>query len=103
MRRPSLGVCAVAGLLALSVGCQSLDLDLKLFDKGAPVGDRVVTGSLEAVAQSTQANLTKLGLAAEITKQGEAYYVTSRTSTGARFTLVLTREQTAQGEQTRVR
>jgi len=63
----------------------------------------VVAGSLEVVAQSAQASLTQMGLAATVNRQGEAVSIASKTAAGAKFTLVLTREKTKDGEQTRVR
>jgi hypothetical protein len=85
-------------------GCAGSNVAGVFFAQTAgPDGDRVVAGSLEAVANSTQAALSRLGLEAVATPKGEAVHITSKTKSGAGFTLVLTREQTRQGEQTRVR
>ena len=64
--------------------------------------DRLVAGSLEAVAQSTHNTLTQLGFAASRTQKGDAIYITSKTVAGASFTLVLTRVKTPEGEKTKV-
>jgi hypothetical protein len=105
MRQASLGLCAVGGLLVVLAGCANNDFaGLFLLKSQGPGGDRVVAGSLETVAHSTQTSLRQLGLAAELSRQGEAFHVSSVTSGGARFALVLTRERSAQGtEQTRIR
>lgn len=96
--------CAGGLALVLLSGCASLDLSGFFALQGQATGhDRVVAGSLEAVAQSTQTTLTQMGLAATVNRKGEAVYISSKTAGGARFTLVLTREKTKDGEQTRVR
>jgi hypothetical protein len=89
--------------LAVISGCASLDLTGFFALQGQTPGlDRVVAGSLEAVAQSTQTTLTQMGLAATVNRKGEAVYISSKTAGGAKFALVLTREKTKDGEQTRV-
>jgi hypothetical protein len=97
------GVCAV-GLLVLSLsGCTLTDcFSLAVFQGGKPGGDRIVAGSLETVAESTKNALTQLGMAAVVSRNGEAIQITSTTKGGAKFLLVLTREKTKDGEQTRV-
>ena len=96
-------VCAGGLALVFLSGCASMDLTGFFALQGQATGhDRVVAGSLEAVAQSTQTTLTQMGLAATLNRKGEAIYISSKTAGGAKFTLVLTREKTKDGEQTRV-
>ena len=96
-------VCAGGLAFVLLSGCTSLDLTGFFALQGQNVGhDRVVAGSLEAVAQSTQTTLTQMGLIATVNRKGEAIYISSKTAGGAKFSLVLTREKTKDGEQTRV-
>jgi hypothetical protein len=97
-------VCAGGLAFVLLAGCASMDLSGFFALQGQTAGhDRVIAGSLETVAQSTQNMLTQMGLAATINRKGEAIYISSKTAGGAKFTLVLTREKTKEGEQTRVR
>ena len=96
-------VCAGGFAWLFLAGCASLDLVSFFSLQSQSSGrDRVVSGSLETVAQSAQATLSQMGLAASITRNGEAISIASKTATGANFTLVLTREKTKDGEQTRV-
>lgn len=99
-----LAVCVSGVCLTLLAGCASLDQFGGLFalESDAAGKDRVVTGSLEAVAKSTEANLTQMGLQAVSTRKGDAIHVAARTKHGAEFTVVLTREASQVGEQTRV-
>jgi hypothetical protein len=100
MIRAMLAFCAVAGLVLSFAGCSNLSF----FAQGElPAGDGLVAGKLDDVAISVQGKLTRLGFNAVLTQQGEAIHLSSTTKTGARFTLVLTREMTPQGEQTRVK
>lgn len=105
MRRANVAVCAIGGLLLVVAGCANNEVaGLFLLQNAGPKGDRLVTGSLETVAQSTQSSLRQLGLAAELTRDGEQFYVHSATRDGISFALVLTRQRSAQGtEQTRIR
>ncbi len=95
-------VCASA-LTMLAAGCKTLDVaGIFSLQSDAAGRDRVVAGSLEAVAQTTQTSLTQLGFAAVMNRRGEAIYIASKTGSGSGFTVVLTREKTKDGEQTRV-
>jgi hypothetical protein len=103
MKRWKEFVCAGGLAFVLLSGCTSLDLTGFFALQGQNIGhQRVVVGSLEAVAQSTQTTLTQMGLVATVNRKGEAIYISSKTAGGAKFTLVLTREKTKDGEQTRV-
>ncbi len=96
-------VCAGGLMFVLLAGCASFDLvSFFALQSQASGRDRVVAGSLETVAQSAQTTLSQMGLAATVNRKGEAIYVASKTAAGAKFTLVLTREKTRDGEQTRV-
>jgi hypothetical protein len=97
-------ICAGGLLFMLLAGCASFDLvSFFALQSQGPGRDRVVAGSLDVVAQSAQTALTQMGLAATMNRKGEAIYITSKTAAGAKFTLVLSREKTKDGEQTRVR
>ena len=95
-------VCAGAVTCVLFAGCASFDVASFFSLQSQPSGrDRVVVGSLETVAQSAQTSLGQMGLTASANRKGEAIYIDSKTPSGAKFTLVLTREKTKDGEQTR--
>lgn len=97
-------VCAAALTSVFFAGCASFDVAGLLSLQSQTAGrDRVIVGSLETVAQSAQTSLGQMGLAATVTRKGEAIYIDSKTPSGAKFTLVLTREKTKDGEQTRAR
>lgn len=104
MRLARRGLCALGFVTVMLTGCAAVDFDFNLFaaQNGAPGGDRVVAGSLDVVAESTKATLNRLGLVAEVTKEGEAVYISSVTRTGAKFTFVLTRDKAKDGEHTRI-
>ncbi len=94
---------AVLGLMLLA-GCKSVDFSSFVSLQSTNEGrERVVTGSLETVAESARANLTQMGLAAVVNRDGETIRVASTTPTGSRFTLVFKREMGKDGEQTRAR
>ena len=96
-------VCAAGFMFLFAAGCASTDLTAFFaLQSQTPSHDRVVSGSLEVAAQSAQTTLQQMGLAATVNRKGEAIYIASKTSSGAKFTLVLTREQSKNGEQTRV-
>ena len=97
-------VCTASLACVLLAGCASFDLvSVFSLQSQASGNDRVVAGSLETVAQSAQTSLGQMGLAATVNRKGEAIHIESKTPTGAKFTLVLTREKTKDGEQTRAR
>jgi len=99
-----LAVCAGAGLALFVAGCANSNFAGLFFAQGdVPTGNEVVAGKLEVVAATTQAKLARLGFNMVLTNQGEAIHLTGTTKTGATFTLVLTREQEAQSEQTRIK
>jgi hypothetical protein len=96
-------VCATGLAFLLGAGCASTDLSAFFALQSQTAGrDRVVAGSAEVVAQSAQTTLKQMGLAATVSRKGEAFYIAGKTAKGAKFTLVLTREQSKNGEQTRV-
>jgi hypothetical protein len=95
-------VCAGGLGFMLLAGCASLDVvSYFSLQSQTPSRDRVIAGSLETVAESAKTSLGQMGLAASVNRKGEAIYIASKTATGAKFTLVLTREKTKEGEQTR--
>jgi hypothetical protein len=96
--------CALAlGWISLA-GCSSFDIASMVALKSDSLGrERVVSGSLETVAKSTQSTLSQMGFAANMTRKGETIRISSKTAAGASFTMVLTSVKTDTGEQTRVR
>lgn len=103
MIRAMLAVCAGAGL-ALLAGCANTSFTGMFFAQNdLATGDGVVVGKLDDVALSTQAKLQRLGLQVAMTREGEAIHLSSATRGGATFKLILTREMTPQGEQTRIK
>ena len=104
MTRASLGVWAGAGLAILLTGCSANELVSGLLvGRTGPDGERIVYGSLEAVAQSTQGTLTQLGLVVNRKDEVGVVRLASTTRSGAHFDLVLTSERTYQGERVHVR
>jgi hypothetical protein len=99
MRRALVALWAAAGLLCLLAGCSGNTLVQGLLAGGVtPNGDRVYAGSLDVVAQQMQGKLTNLGLHVSRTDQTGVVRLSSTTASGAQFCLVLTEEQTNQGE-----
>jgi hypothetical protein len=104
MIRAMLAVCAGAGLALFQAGCANTNFAGLFFGQSdIPNGDGVVVGKLDVVAASTQAKLQQLGFKVAMTQEGDAIHLTSATKGGATFKLVLTREMTRQGEQTRIK
>ncbi len=106
MARANLAVCAVGvGLLTLA-GCAANGLSsfagLFALESETTGSDRIVSGSLDMVAQNTQAALSGMGLACTMNKDGETVRLKSKTAKGAEFAIVLTRVKGTTGEQTRV-
>jgi hypothetical protein len=103
MKRNIQVIWAGAWVLLMVAGCSALDLTGFFALQGTDYSrDRVISGSLDAAAESTKSSLEYLGMAAKVDKDGEAVRIASQTPTGARFTLVLTREKGKENEQTRV-
>jgi hypothetical protein len=100
MRKVALGLWAGAWLL-VAIGCASSDVMGTLFLQGG--NERVVVGSLEDVAKSTQGTLQRLKLKADLTQQGDKIFIDSALESGARFRLVLTQDKKGGAEQTHVR
>jgi len=97
-------ICAASLVLLCLAGCESSQLTgFFALESHANGRDRVVAASVDSVAQSAQATLSNLGMEATVTRQGEAVRVASKTSKGALFTLVLTREMVNGLEHTRAR
>ncbi len=86
-------------------GCSNFQVDFASMTrlKSASLGrERVVSGSLESVASSTQSTLNQMGFVVNTSRKGDTIRVSSKTSSGAAFSLVLTRIKTEAGEQTKV-
>ena len=100
-----LAICAGSLIAALAVGCENLDKVSSFFTVDAEVtpNNRVINAPLEQVSVTTQTQLTSLGYAATVTKQGEEVRISSKNSLGYKFTVVLTSIKGKDGEQTRAR
>jgi hypothetical protein len=96
-------VCAAAGALLFLAGCASDYFNLTFLASTSSGRDRVFTGSLESVTQSTQAALRQLSIATDARPEGDAVRIYCTTKDSKRFVMVLTREKSEQGEHTRVR
>jgi len=92
--------CAVGLCFVLAVGCSTLDLDLSFFGLNNDGNERVLTGSLEGVAKSTQATLTQVGFTATQTRNGDTIRIASKTAGGKSFTVVLKSARGPSGEET---
>jgi hypothetical protein len=100
----AIGALLVCGCVWFAVGCKNVDMLGALGLQGTPDGnERVVSGSVDAVAETTTRALGRLNLKANVTRDSQKVYIDTATQTGARFRLVLTREATAAGERTRIR
>jgi hypothetical protein len=91
--------------LAALIGCKSSELSGFLALQQAE-SSQIVVGTPNEVALSVKTSLEKLSLKVEASEQGDqgnAYYLTCRTKSGARFKLVLTRDKSGTAEQTHIR
>jgi hypothetical protein len=97
-------ICAIAlGWIGLA-GCNSIDVASMVTFKSDSMGrERIVGGSLQMVAQSTQSTLNQMGFITNTKHDRETIRISSKTAAGAAFTFVLTRVKTDSDEQTRVR
>jgi hypothetical protein len=103
MTRVKWMVCAV-GIMCLSLtGCRSDGGTWQGFLGLATEDGQVLVASQDTVAASVQASLSGLGLMASVTRDGEDLRIASKTPTGKKFTVVLTRQKTPDGERTHVR
>jgi hypothetical protein len=91
--------CAVGLCFVLVVGCSTLDL-AGLFALNNDGNERVITGSLEGVAKSTQSALTQVGFTAIQTRNGDTIRIASKTAGGKSFTVVLKSARGPNGEET---
>jgi hypothetical protein len=101
MTRASLGIWTGAGLALLLAGCSPnlfMAADAAAVGAVAPGGEQVVYGKLDVVAKNTKTSLEHVGLHVEQTAQGGAIRLASATRYGKRFVVVLTSDQTKQGE-----
>lgn len=100
MNRSGWGLGVVVVSLILGGGCETLQrLDLSLASSTAG-RERVVTGSVQSVARSTQIVLEEMGMQATLHPDGEVVRVRAATSRGQKFDVVLAR--TTEGR-TRIR
>ena len=106
MKRASLGVCALGGVLLVLAGCSSLDLgfDLGSGAVGAAGNVRVMDGSPDTVAVTLRDTLTKRGLKeVQIAKGADSTVVQAKTASGLACAFMLKSVRGADGrEQTHV-
>jgi hypothetical protein len=104
MRRLKGIACAAGLVVILQTGCASLDLaGFLALNSDANGHERVVAGSVEVVAQSTQNTLSQMGFTTSMNREGDTIRITSRTAAGKNFTVVLVRSTNQGVDQTRVR
>jgi hypothetical protein len=104
MARVAGGVGAAGLVCLLLAGCNLTDFNLNASAfLASGNNDRMVAGSVETVAASTEATLQQLGLFVARTQEGEAIRIKTTTRTGQHFSLVLTQQKSDRGELTRVR
>jgi hypothetical protein len=87
---------AVGGGCALNVGNTRVDVAVK-------VDEQAINASIDTAAARLKAELERRGLQVAISQDGDAIKVISRTKGGDQFTLVLTRQEVAGKELTKVR
>jgi hypothetical protein len=94
------GVYVGGLLLLLLAGCSGNAFLAGLVGlETTPTGDTVIVGSLEVVAADVQKKLEKFGLIVSRTEEAGVARLTCATRSGARFQLILMREQTYQGDE----
>jgi hypothetical protein len=113
MRRKGTGLGVLS--LIVAAGCGSIDVrgrDFAFQGRTTPLGaqggaailgNQVVQGTVDEVAASMQASLEALGMTAVVIQDGDQVSVKGKRPDGKELAFVLQREQTAQGQQTRVR
>lgn len=94
-----------AGLLVLAaVGCgTAFRIGNTNVQVAVQFDDQLVKNSIDRVAQKLERALRDQGLQVVVTNEGETVRVASTSRSGEKFSLVLTRFQGSQGEQTRIR
>jgi hypothetical protein len=104
--RAGLGVIVV--VLVVLAGCEMVGLrpDLeplaRVIELDSP-RDHVVAGPQATVASSAQAALEQLGLSVVPTWDGDDIHLNTYTKSGQQLTVVVSRQQTDEGEHTRLR
>lgn len=97
--------CVLSGVgvcLLFLAGCTLESFSLK-YRQNDPAGrDRVITGSVDTVAFSTQAMLRDLGFTAVATQEGQMVRLTCNNSRGTTFYVLLTRVENQGEARTRV-
>jgi hypothetical protein len=105
MSRAGAIIACAAGLLLGAVGGCTLDATSLNVFVASNDSEKVISGSLETVASSTEKKLVAMGAFVNKSQEGDTIRLTSCTpeTQGKRFDLLLTRVKGANGEQTRVR
>jgi hypothetical protein len=96
-------VCAVVVLLLGLAGCQPTNAFVKVQEDNPVSGEPLVAGSLETVADRTQAMLKGLGFNAVVSREADTIRLECSTDKGKHFALVLERWVNQAQESTRVR
>lgn len=89
------------GFLVVLAGC-AFQLGNSTVQVGVKVNEQAVNDSLEHVSQRIQNEMNRLGLQVAASNQGDMVRITSTTKSGQKFTVLLSRVRTPQGEQTNV-
>jgi hypothetical protein len=99
----AIGAIAFCGFVWVAAGCSNLDVFGVLALKDMNGNERLVSGNLDAVVETTKTSLAKLNLKASVNRVGQTVYIDTATQTGIPFRFVLTREASPAGEKTRIR
>lgn len=102
MHRQASLIAASAVVLLATAGCTLEQFRVNVLGLSSDTSGHVIAGSLESVTSSTQGTLRQMGLFVESKKTGDTVRLTSKTQTGRTFSLVLRRQKTEHGEQTRI-
>jgi hypothetical protein len=105
MKRASLAVGALGGLMLLLIGCKSFDLglDMALSGADAAANVRLIDGSPDVVALDLQKTLKNTGYEAVIVKTDSTVVLETKSTAGLRFSLILKSQPSPNGrEQTHV-
>ena len=101
MTRARCAVSSIGMCLLLLTGCTLDSLTVK-YRQGDAGRDRVIAGSLDSVAMSTQGMLRDLGFTAVASQEGQTVRLTCTNSHGARFYVLLSKIENQGEERTRV-
>jgi hypothetical protein len=89
------------GFIAVLAGC-SIPIGKTGVEVGVKVNEEAVNDSLEHVAVRLQTEMSRMGLQATTTSEGDTARIVSATKSGQKFIVVLNRQRGPLGEQTKV-